>query len=174
MAEENAQASAQEQEPHGTEPTDWEAKLKELEGSFEKLKGESRKWEERSKANAAAAKELDQLKKAQMTDQQRMEAETNEAKARAEEAEADLQRITREAEQAKNAAELSEAYGVPASVLTADTTTKEGMEALAKAVAALVAGRPSAPVFAADGKRPGKKPRTPQEEFGDFLGQIMK
>lgn len=59
--------------------TDWQAKAKELEAEAEKWKTQSRKNEDRSKENARKAKELDELHKASMTDQDRAIAEAREA-----------------------------------------------------------------------------------------------
>lgn len=76
-----------------------EATLESLQAELEALKGESRKWEGRAKANSAAAKELDALRKAAMTDEERRTAELAEKDAtlaealkRADEAEAALKR----------------------------------------------------------------------------------
>lgn len=61
-------------------PTDWQAK-------YQETLAHSRKHEQRAKENAAAAKELAELKQAQMTEQQRAEAAASEATERAEAAE---------------------------------------------------------------------------------------
>lgn len=53
----------------------------------EAWKNRSREWERKAKANADAAKELDALKKAQMTELEKAQAEAAEAKARATQAE---------------------------------------------------------------------------------------
>jgi hypothetical protein len=53
------------------ESSDWKAR-------FDKLQADSRKWEERAKANATAARELDQLKKSQMTEQEKAVKEAEE------------------------------------------------------------------------------------------------
>lgn len=50
------------------EVTDWEAEV-------EKWKKESRKWEERAKGNSKAVKELDDLKRTSMTDQEKAVAD---------------------------------------------------------------------------------------------------
>lgn len=54
--------------PEATETVDWQAEA-------EKWKTLSRKQEERAKANAAAAKELEKLREAQMTEAERIAAE---------------------------------------------------------------------------------------------------
>lgn len=54
--------------PEATETVDWKAEA-------EKWKGLSRKQEERAKANAGAAKELEQLRASQMTEAEKIAAE---------------------------------------------------------------------------------------------------
>lgn len=63
-------------DPPDTDTVDWKTEA-------EKQKALSRKWEERSKANAEAVKELDALKQQSMSDQERAVAEAR-AQARAE------------------------------------------------------------------------------------------
>lgn len=121
-----------------------------------------------------AAAELDELKRSQMSDRERIEAEAESERKRADEAEAELEALKAEAQRAKDAAEVSEATGVPVSILTADTSTREGIEALAAAVAALVGSKPSAPVFKADGTRAGAPKRTPQDQFAEFFEKISQ
>lgn len=62
-------------QPPATGEKDWKAE-------YERLQANSRKWEERAKANAEAAKELEKLREQSMTDQERAVAEAA-AKARA-------------------------------------------------------------------------------------------
>lgn len=61
------------------------ARIAELEAENEKLKANSRKWEKRSKENAAAAKAADEANQQKATAEERLakiEAELNEAKAK--------------------------------------------------------------------------------------------
>ncbi|MEU5946306.1 hypothetical protein ABZ793_12180 [Micromonospora sp. NPDC047465] len=58
-----------------TETVDWKAEAEKHAAELEKWKGLSRKQEERAKANAAAAKELEQLRAAQMTEAEKIAAE---------------------------------------------------------------------------------------------------
>lgn len=51
-----------------TDTTDWKAR-------YERLQADSRKWEDRAKSNLAAVKELEQLKKSRMTEQEKAVAE---------------------------------------------------------------------------------------------------
>ena len=75
MAEELQEVEAQEVEAEQAE-TDWKAK-------YESMREHMRDWEKKAKANQSAADELEQLKAAQMTEQEK-------AIARAEQAEAEL------------------------------------------------------------------------------------
>lgn len=143
-------------EPHGTEPTEPE---KDWKAEYEKVLAQSRKWEQRSKDNAAAAKELDEMRKQSMSDTERAEAE----KARADEAEAKLAQYEADAQFAKDAAEVSEKYGVPASLLT--ERDRKAMERQAEAIKAFASGQPSAQVFRQDGRRPGKQAPDDMREY---------
>ena len=155
MAEEtqDAQTTGQAGEPHGAEPTDWEAKFRELEGSFEKLKGESRKWEQRSKDNAAKAKELDELKAATQTDAEKLSG----AIKRAEEAEAKVAELERKAERAEIVSEVAAAKGVDADLLARMAgDTREEVEANADYIASKLAGKPIYPSVTDNGVTKGK------------------
>lgn len=93
-SETTEQAQAQPQQE-----TDWKAEA-------EKWKSRSREWEKKSKENKSAADELEQLKAAQMTEQQKAEA-------RAEKAEAELARLVAESERHEAAKRIAEQSGVP-------------------------------------------------------------
>ena len=96
MAENDNPQTDPQEEPHGT---DWKA--------------ESRKWEERSKANRA---ELDALK-AQLDEVTAKQAEQADAADRAAKAEAEVERMRVEIERRDTVSRVSEAKGVPASLL---------------------------------------------------------
>lgn len=100
MAEEAIQeATADEVEPQGDiEPkeTDWKA--------------EARKWEQRAKKSQAAEAELERLKQAQMTEQEK-------AVARAEAAEAELNALKAEKAKSDAAQKLASETGVPFEML---------------------------------------------------------
>lgn len=137
--------------------------LADMTAERDKAVEQSRKWEGRSKSNADKAKRYDELAAQSMTDAERIEAE----KARADEAEAKLAAYEAEAQRAKDAAEVSEATGVPASLLTEDS--REAMERQAEAIRAYAAGQPTAQVFPADGSQPDGPKGTPQQAFHEWI-----
>lgn len=96
MAEETELNNQEETELHSEESTDWKA--------------EARKWEKYAKKAQAAEKELEELKAAQMSEQEK-------ANARAEAAESELAAL--KAEKAKNdaARKLASETGVPFEML---------------------------------------------------------
>ena len=98
MADENTQEVEQTEEPQG-EPkakTDWKA--------------EARKWESLAKKGKAAEEELQRLKEAQMTEQEK-------ANARADKAEAELKEMKAEAERLQMARIYSNEQNVPLGLL---------------------------------------------------------
>lgn len=125
--------------------------LADMTAERDKAVEQSRKWEGRSKSNADKAKKYDELAAQSMTDAEKLEA----ASKRADDAESKLAAYEAEAKRAKDAAEVSEATGVPASLLT--ETDRKAMERQAEAIKAYASGRPAAPVFKGDGKKPDKK-----------------
>lgn len=86
--------------------TDWKSK-------YEQAVAQSRKWEERSKANADKAKEYDALAQSQAD----ARAEADEARSRADEAEEKLAEMAAKYERSEIVAKVSEETGVPASLL---------------------------------------------------------
>ena len=126
-------------EPHGTEPTEPE---KDWKAEYEKVLAQSRKWEQRSKDNAAAAKELDEMRKQSMSDAERAESE----KARADKAEAKLAEYERERERAAIVAEVAAAKGVDAEWLGRMVgDDREAIEANADYIASKLSGAPIYP-----------------------------
>lgn len=97
-------------EPQGAPETDWKA--------------EARKWEKYAKENAAARKELDALKAAQMTEQERLVK-------RAEEAERLLAEANAAIQHSKDVSEVSASSGIPAPLLEF-CTDRDAMERFAK------------------------------------------
>lgn len=102
MAEETTAAETQEQAEQ-TEQVDWQAK-------YEEMRKHSRDWEKQAKANKTAADELEKLKAAQMSEQEK-------AVARAEKAEAKLAQMEAEAQRAQDAQEVAKTAGVPLQLL---------------------------------------------------------
>lgn len=106
MAEETtAQQTADETQANKSEQTetDWQAK-------YEAMRAHSREWEKKAKENAAAATELEQLKEAQLSEQEK-------ATARAEKAEAELASMKAHAELMEAARDVSTKTGVPLELL---------------------------------------------------------
>lgn len=155
-------------EPHGTEPTeperDWKAE-------YEKVLAQSRKWEQRSKDNAAAAKELDEMRKQSMSDAERAESE----KARADKAEAKLAEYERAAERAAIVAEVAAAKGVDAEWLGRMAgDDREAIEANADYIASKLSGQPIYPSVTDNGQRKTPSKKTARDQFGDWFSAISK
>ena len=145
----------------GEQPTVKElmAQVASLTDERDKAIEQSRKWEGRSKSNADKAKRYDELAAQSMTDAEKLEA----ASKKAEEAEAKLAAYEAEAQRAKDAAEVAEATGVPASLIT--ETDRKAMERQAEAIKAFASGQPSAQVFRQDGRKPGKRAPDDMREY---------
>lgn len=122
--------------PTPAEPErDWKAE-------YEKVLAQSRKWEQRSKDNAAAAKRLAELEDASKTDAEKLADATK----RAERAEERLAEYERKAERAAIVAEVAAAKGVDAEWLgrmTGDTEAE--INANADYIASKLSGAPIYP-----------------------------
>ena len=114
-AEETA-ATDQAEDTAQTE-TDWQAK-------YEDMRRHSREWEKRAKENAAAADELEQLKQAQLTEQEK-------ATARAEKAESELAAMKAEQELFETRRSVADQTGAPLELMEC-CTDKEAMERAAQ------------------------------------------
>lgn len=99
------------------ETQDWQAK-------YEAMRQHSREWEKRAKENAAAADELEQLKQAQLTEQEK-------ATARAEKAESELAAMKAEQELFETRRSVADQTGAPLDLMEC-CTDKEAMERAAK------------------------------------------
>ena len=108
--------------------TDWKAEFERVTAELEEARKQSRKWEERSKGNADKAKRYDELAAQSMTDAERIDAETK----RADAAERKLAEYEAEAQRAKDAAEVSEKFGLPASLPPAAGRTARELHARAR------------------------------------------
>lgn len=144
-------------EPHGTDTTgeerDWKAE-------YEKVLAQSRKWEQRSKDNAAKAKELDELKAATQTDAERLA----DAQKRAEEAEAKVKAYEAKAERAGIVAEVAAAKGVDAEWLGRMVgDDRKAIEANADYIATKLSGAPIYPSVTDNGQR--KTPPMTKEQI---------
>lgn len=103
MADEMQAQEIEEQAETQEGETDWKAK-------YESMREHMRDWEKKAKANQSAADELEQLKAAQMTEQERLEK-------RAVEAESELAQLKAEAERVDAARALANETGVPFDLL---------------------------------------------------------
>ena len=167
----DATQGAQPTEPTGTEPhgaeqvepeRDWKAE-------YEKAVAQSRKWEQRSKDNAAKAKELDELKAATQTDAERLA----DAQKRAEEAEAKVKAYEAKAERAGIVAEVAAAKGVDADWLgRMSGDTREEVEANAAYIASKLSGSPIYPSVTDNGQKKTPQKKSTQDQFGDFFAEI--
>lgn len=157
MAEEPKTVEAQEPT---AEPTDWQAK-------YEAMRAHSREWEKQAKANKAAADELEQLKAAQMTEQER-------EKARADAAEAELEKLKAEQARTDAARRIAGEKGVPLDLLMY-CTDEEAMAAFADRYAAETHVG-SAPAALAGKRivRGNDKPADNGELFAEFASQFFK
>jgi hypothetical protein len=134
------------------EPTDWKAEA-------ERLKGEARKWETRSKENAAAAKRLGEIEESQKTDLQKALDRAEAAERRAAEVET-VQQI-----QAWKA-DIAKATGVPAQYLRG--TTEDELKAHAEELAPVFKDRgPTVPTV---GQIPTTTPSDDRETVRRLFG----
>lgn len=118
MTDTAQQAEQPIEKPHGTDGgTDFEAKYKEA-------LAQSRKWEERAKANKDKADKWDAYEQEGMT-------EAEKATKRAEEAEAELATLKAERQHAADAAEVARETGVPVEYLTF-CSSREAMQQMAE------------------------------------------
>lgn len=117
MADSNVTTPEPKQEPQGNEQTDWEAKYKEA-------VAQSRKWEDRAKANKEKADKWDEYEQQGLSEQEKLTK-------RAESAEAELAQLKADAQRRKDAAEVAEATGVPQGLLL-HCPDREDMESFAK------------------------------------------
>ena len=151
----NAQATEQQ-----AAETDWQAK-------YEEMRGHMRDWEKKAKANQNAADELEKLKAAQMSEQEK-------ANARAEAAEAELAQLKAEKAKVDAATRLASETGVPFEMLMF-CADEEAMTEFAKtyADATHVAAAPSALVGSRI-IRGNEKPQSSGELFAEFAQTLMK
>lgn len=146
-----------------TEPT-------EPQGATTDWKAEARKWEKRAKENSAAAEELDALKTAQMSEQDRLVKRAEEAERKLAEANATIQH-------ASDVADVSAQTGVPASLLQY-CADRDAMEAFAKQFGESMQAQqpthsaPMAPTNRQTGGAPAAH-RSNADAFADMLDNIL-
>lgn len=128
-------------------------------------KAYARKWEERAKANAEKAKELDALSETHAKTVAELEAQ----KARAAEAEAEIKRRDGLAVRAKQVKEAAEKYGIPSKVL--EGYAGEDVEAYAESIKPYFPDK-AKPVITSDGMHAqGVKPEAMAELAKNLFNQ---
>lgn len=164
MSEQDA-AQAAEAQPEGEAPIDWEAKYKEA-------VSHSRDWEKKAKANKAAADELNELKQAQMSEQEKLQSQNAEL-------ERELSELRAERDRASWVREASAETGVPADLLALIAAdSKETLLEHAKTVAGQLgkdAPKSSVPVILGSGKHveAGSGQGSPQADFNAFMKKVL-
>lgn len=136
-----------------TEPVDWKAEAEKHAAEVDKWKTLSRKQEERAKANAAAAKELEQFRASQMSEAEKIAAEAEQRGRSAALAEVG-QRLVRAEFAARSAGRIGE--DVLDDLNLAKFLTEDGepdLKAIDKAVARL-----APPVEQETTRKPGPRP----------------
>ena len=159
MADETAtNAQATEETPQAE--TDWQAK-------YEEMRGHMREWQKRAQANQGAADELEKLKAAQMTEQERAIAEKEAALA-------ELAALKAEKEQAEAAKRIAADSGVPVELLMF-CQDEEAMTEFARTYGdrAHVSAAPSA-LGGSRIIRGNDNPQSDGEVFADFANQFFK
>ena len=152
MAEETKDTTAQSDAEVHTDTTDWKA--------------EARKWEARAKENNKAAEELAELKEAQLS-------ESEKATKRAEKAEAELAEFKAHAEHTHMITEVSEATGIPASLLRGET--REDVESFASELKKYMANQPTASVVPGETTKPRiSGAASPRDQFAELANTFFK
>ena len=148
----------QQAEPKNEPPEEnWQAK-------YEAMRQHSRDWEKRARDNEEAAKELEQLKAAQLTEQEK-------ANARAEKAERELEQLKAERKREADAREVAEEKGVPQWILD-NLPDREAMEAFADRYAKEGGQQQPHAAATSASKRVNKgdgKPPTTAQQFADAI-----
>ena len=150
--------------PTPAEPErDWKAE-------YEKAVAQSRKWEQRSKDNAAAAKELEALKDASKTDAEKLADATK----RAERAEQKLAEYESKAERAAIVAEVAAAKGVDAEWLGRMAgDDRKDIEANADYIASKLSGAPIYPSVPDNGHSKVPVKSDPKHSFMEFVNKSL-
>ena len=158
MAEEanNADKSQDATEPQGDgQQTDWEAKYREA-------VSHSREWEKRAKDNKAAADELEKLKEANMSEQQKAEAKT----ARLQK---ELDQLKAEKQANEWRAQVAADTGLPANLIAGSTL--EEMQANAKAINEYVASKTGRQLPKVTD--PGRVSQTPPNDLLQYATEVF-
>ena len=165
-SEERTQGNTQAVQEETVEPTETHEEVEQTETDW---KAEARKWEQRAKKSLAAEQELEALKAAQMTEQEKVIA-------RAEKAEQELAELKQEAARLEAAKSISQHEGVPLSLLEY-CANEEAMAAFAKEYKANIPTQTRHAAGKAKGsnvnKEGGAKVST-REAFAEFASQQFK
>ena len=153
MAENDAPTNEQQAEPQAPD-TDWEAKYKEA-------VAQSRKWEDRAKANKDKADKWDAYEQEGMSEAEKVAQ-------RAERAEAELAQLKADAKRRTDAHEVAAATGVPEPLLL-HCADRADMEAFAQEYGALertpaAPPAPSSRVIRGDGSK-----QTARDKFASYF-----
>ena len=156
---ENDPTKVVEVEPNGGETTDWEAK-------YNEMKQHSREWERKAKANKEAADELAALKESQMSEQERLQKQLDEATARAD-------ALQEEKDRRQWVDDAATETGVPAEILSLIAATDRD-DLMSKAAGLkdrlAVNGQPIVPVVLGDGKHADvKETGSAKDDFAQFM-----
>jgi hypothetical protein len=136
------------------ETVDWKAK-------YEEMRTHARDWEAKAKANKGAADELEKLKAANLSEQEK-------AIARAEKAEAELQKLQANAERAEMAQRVAAKTKLPLEIV--QTLNGEDEESLVKQATALKKLVPNYPNREDDGGGNTNAKKTNADRFAENLG----
>ena len=163
-AQPTEQAETEAAQPTPAEPErDWKAE-------YEKVLAQSRKWEQRSKDNAAAAKRLAELEDASKTDAEKLADATK----RAEDAEQRLAEYERERERASIVAEVASAKGVDAEWLGRMVgDDRKAIEANADYIATKLSGAPIYPSVPDNGHSKAPTKSDPKHSFMEFVNKSL-
>jgi DNA repair exonuclease SbcCD ATPase subunit len=134
--------------------TDWKAK-------YEQMRTHAREWESKAKANKDAADELEKLKAQNLSEQEK-------AIARAEKAEAELQKLRASAERAEVYARIASKTKLPLEVV--QTLNGEDEDALTQQANSLKKLFPSYPDRDDDGGGKSAAKKTNADRFAEALG----
>lgn len=156
---ENDPTKVVEVEPNGGETTDWEAK-------YNEMKQHSREWERKAKANKEAADELAALKESQMSEQERLQKQLDEATARA-------NALQEEKDRRQWVDDAATETGVPAEILSLIAATDRD-DLMSKAAGLkdrlAVNGQPTVPVVLGDGKHADiEETGSAKDDFAQFM-----
>lgn len=148
----------------GTEETPTPT-VEDLQAQIEELKKHSRKWEDRAKENFEARQELDRLRRAQMSDDERRAAEQKERDEALEAARKDAENARREALRLRIATRFSISDEDADLFLTG--SDEETLTRQAERLAGRSSGGPRP--NPAQGKRGASAPATSADLLGDFI-----